>query len=265
MQTGPEKDCFQKVISTLDCLKRNSNSSSLESVCTVPKCVGSVAGIGVDLSDVIQNLKRGQSSMPISEQTPVTRKIEETSKTYGSSQTVDYEAGTPRPYKTSTSRTQTPRTGAYRRSSSSNPLAGPKQPIKPVSNVKTDAARCVAIESHPKELQWAYVDAEKYGLKEGCNGRWRTGRFTIGPWGSSKNNSLVYAEVRKQGAFLLVKNCCDNPVYIGVDGNVGRKLLPREERMIPLSPAYKGKNDNRPRTVELFVMWWERKSWSTFQ
>ena len=251
---------MRDVIRTLECIKRNYNNDDPGRGCTIPTCVSQLTGsMSVDFDEVISDLRNERSRASTSQVTG-----------QGSSQTLDYEANTPRttiPSPRSNSVTTRPV-----RKTISGPTRFPTNVSRGAStpagdSVRTEAARCVAIESHPKELQWVYVDAEKYGLREGCNGRWKKQRFTVsnwGSWGMSSSDVPVNATVVNRkgnpsgtGEFLKIENNDRFPVYYSVDApNIGQKLDPRQE-IIVFKPIYRAKNDYRSRTMELFVMWWD--------
>ncbi len=259
LESGEEKSCLRNLIAFLDCLRKNFSTNNLEMACPIPSCSDRYAQqFGIDLEAIIRDAAIDYPPSP--------QPSPSSSGPVGWSRTLDYEAGTPR-YKTAKSGGLTGVSTNPRRISRPRRSQG-STPSRKVTSASTKPARCVSIESHPKELQWVYVDAEKYGLREGCNGTWKSYRYRFNNWGPRSRFALlnvpVYATVvnargdpSSQGCCADIQNGSPFPVYYSVEAvHIGNKLLPGQRRTYRHS-IYQSKTDKRGIELEIYVMWWE--------
>jgi hypothetical protein len=257
LEPGSERNCIENIIRTLECMRRNVGSQNPASGCSIPRCVSDLTGIAVDFDDVEESLRARQNR-------PAPRVTGQ-----GSSQTIDYEAGTATRSKRTTT-TPPSRAPTRRRTiSQGQPVVTRGASSRANTDVRTEAARCVAIESHPKPLQWVYADAEKHGLKEGCNGTWKSLRFRISNWGPSfkwaNSTCPVTGTIVNSKGTPSARGCCAEitnmstkyPAYYSVEAvHIGNKLPPKGKAIYRHS-IYMSKQDTRAITLEMYVMWWE--------
>ena len=280
-----ERSCMSDVIRTLECLRRSFASNGTGGECRLPGCSSSLLSrYGIDTAEFFtdgapaNSGERGRASggstapisgpgLPISNLPGSSSTSAAPRKSSGSS-----TSGSRRISRNAPNRT-TP--GQPRSTTNTNRgntrYAGSVQVInKPldINSVRTEPARCVAIESHDRTVQWLYVDAERYKLKEGCNGHFKADNFRVSSWGSNKMfiNTYLSAFISNSkgdpsttGGYLRIYNASSKfPAYFGLSGVMNQKIEPGQTQMIYL-PIYRSKNDYRPTVIDVFLRWWEPK------